>query len=161
RQVSAELPVVAHVTIDEGENALVGSSPETFASKLTEWGVDGLGCNCSVGPVAMLEAMERGRSSTQLPLAAQPNAGMPRSVEGRNSHLCAPEEMSSQTRNFVIAGVSVIGGCCGPTRDHIRAMKVALRVGGAKESSFQVAPVPRQQHEVEPPALAERSRLGA
>src|SRR5262245_18484313 len=161
QQVSSELPVVAHVTIDEDGNALDGSSPETFAAKLAEWGVDVLGCNCSVGPVAMLEAMERVRSTTSLPLVAQPNAGMPRSVEGRNIYLCSPEYMASYTRKFLNTGVSLIGGCCGTTPDHIRAMKVALRVGGAKESSFQVATVPRQQHEVEPPALAERSRLGA
>src|SRR5919201_371188 len=53
RQVNPDLPVVAHVTIDEEGNALDGSSPETFAAKLTEWNVDVLGCNCSVGPVAM------------------------------------------------------------------------------------------------------------
>ena len=161
RQVNPELPVVAHVTIDDEGNALDGSSPETFASKLTEWQVDVLGCNCSVGPVAMLEAMERVRSVTQLPLAAQPNAGMPRSVEGRNIYLCSPEYMASYTRKFVRAGVSLIGGCCGTTPEHIRAMKTALRAGEAKDSSFQVVTLPRQQTELEPPPLAERSRLGA
>ncbi|MCI0352015.1 MAG: bifunctional homocysteine S-methyltransferase/methylenetetrahydrofolate reductase [Acidobacteriales bacterium] len=161
RQVSSDLPVVAQVTIDEDGNALDGSSPETFASKLTDWGVDVLGCNCSVGPVAMLDAMERVRNSTKLPLVAQPNAGMPRSVEGRNIYLCSPEYMASYARKFLNAGVSLIGGCCGTTSEHIRAMKAALRVGGAKEGAFQVTTVPRQQTETEPAPLAERSHLGA
>jgi methionine synthase / methylenetetrahydrofolate reductase(NADPH) len=161
RQLTPDLPVVAQVTIDEDGNALDGSSPETFTSKLAEWDVDVLGCNCSVGPVAMLEAIERVRAVTQVPLVAQPNAGMPRSVEGRNIYLCSPEYMASYSRKFLNAGVSLIGGCCGTTPEHIRAMKAALRAGTAKESSFQVASAPRQQTESVPPDLAQRSRLGA
>ena len=65
-----------------------------------------VGCNCSVGPVAMLEVIERVRALTSLPLAAQPNAGMPRSVEGRNIYLCSPEYMASYARKFVAAGVA-------------------------------------------------------
>ena len=80
----------------------------------------------------MLDAIERVRAVTSLPLAAQPNAGMPRSVEGRNIYLCSPEYMASYTRKFVAAGVHLIGGCCGTTPDHIRAMKSALRVDGAR-----------------------------
>ena len=69
---------------------------------------------------------------TSLPLAAQPNAGMPRSVEGRNIYLCSPEYMASYARKFVAAGVRLVGGCCGTTPDHIRVMKSALRVGEAR-----------------------------
>jgi methionine synthase / methylenetetrahydrofolate reductase(NADPH) len=161
QQVKPDLPIVAHVTIDEEGNALDGSSPETFASKLSEWNVDVLGCNCSVGPVAMLEAMERVRSVTQSLLVAQPNAGMPRSVEGRNIYLCSPEYMASYVRKFLRAGVSLVGGCCGTTPEHIRAMKAALRAGEAKEASFQVVTAPKQETELDPPPLAKRSRLGA
>jgi methionine synthase I (cobalamin-dependent)/5,10-methylenetetrahydrofolate reductase len=160
RQVKRDLPVVAHVTIDEDGNALDGSSPETFTAKLTEWGVDVLGCNCSVGPVAMLEAMERVRSATRLPLAAQPNAGMPRSVEGRYIYLWSPEYLASYARKYVRAGVSLIGGCCGTTPEHIRAMKAALRADEARQGTFQVVTVPRQEAELQPPPLAQRSRLG-
>ncbi len=91
REVNPKIPVVAQVTIDDDGNCLDGSSPDTFAPQLAEWGADVLGCNCSVGPVAMLEAMERVRQVTTVPLAAQPNAGMPRSLEGRNIYLCSPE----------------------------------------------------------------------
>ena len=123
----------SQVTIDEDGNCLDGSDPETFTPRLEEWGADVIGCNCSVGPVAMLDAIERVRAATSLPLAAQPNAGIPRSVEGRNIYLCSPEYMASYARKFVAAGVRIVGGCCGTTPDHIRVMKSALRVGEARE----------------------------
>ncbi|MGA8066116.1 MAG: homocysteine S-methyltransferase family protein, partial [Terriglobales bacterium] len=94
RDVNPRIPIVAQVTIDEDGNCLDGADPEAFAARLTEWNVDVLGINCSVGPVAMLDAIERVRAATSLPLAAQPNAGMPRSVEGRNIYLCSPEYMA-------------------------------------------------------------------
>jgi methionine synthase / methylenetetrahydrofolate reductase (NADH) len=132
REVAPSVPLVAQVTIDEDGNCLDGSDPETFAPKLAEWGADVIGCNCSVGPVAMLDAIERVRAATSLPLAAQPNAGIPRSVDGRNIYLCSPEYMASYARKFVAAGARVVGGCCGTTPDHIRVMKSALRAGEAR-----------------------------
>ena len=80
----------------------------------------------------MLDAIERIRAATSLPLAAQPNAGIPRSVEGRNIYLCSPEYMASYARKFVTAGVRLVGGCCGTTPEHIRVMKSALRVSEAR-----------------------------
>jgi homocysteine S-methyltransferase len=162
RDVNPKLPVVAQVTIDEDADCLDGSTPETFTPRLEEWGADVIGCNCSVGPVAMLDAIERVRLLTSLPLAAQPNAGVPRSVEGRNIYLCSPEYMASYARKFVAAGVRLIGGCCGTTPDHIRIMKSALRVGEARSRTAQVqvkgdatpAPAPTVP-------LEKRSRLGA
>src|SRR5579871_2821815 len=161
RDVSATIPIVAQVTIDEDGNCLDGSDPETFVAKLTEWGADVIGCNCSVGPVAMLDAMERVRRVTDLPLSAQPNAGMPRSVEGRNIYLCSPEYMASYAKKFVAAGVRVVGGCCGTTPDHIRMMKTALRVGEARASSFQVVKAPRKEAAAPVVALEQKSKLGA
>jgi len=163
RDVNPKIPLVAQVTIDEDGNCLDGSDPETFAARLTEWNVDVLGINCSVGPVAMLEAIERVRAVTSLPLAAQPNAGMPRSVEGRNIYLCSPEYMANYTSNFVAAGVRLIGGCCGTTPDHIRAMKSILRVGEARGKTA-ISDVIRSGAAPAAPAsipMAERSRLGA
>jgi methionine synthase / methylenetetrahydrofolate reductase (NADH) len=112
KDVHPQLPLVAQVTIDEDGNCLDGSDPETFVPRLEEWGADVIGCNCSVGPVAMLDAMERVRAATSLPLAAQPNAGIPRSVDGRNIYLCSPEYMASYARKFVAAGVRVVGESC-------------------------------------------------
>jgi methionine synthase I (cobalamin-dependent)/5,10-methylenetetrahydrofolate reductase len=161
REVDPKLPVIAQVTIDEDGICLDGSSPETFAAKLDAWGADVIGCNCSVGPVAMLEAIERVRRVTERPLSAQPNAGMPRSVEGRNIYLCSPEYMASYARKFVSAGVQVVGGCCGTTPEHIRAMKAALRAGEAKAKSASAAVKPREQAAVQAPPLGQRSRVGA
>src|SRR6266478_4331824 len=163
RDVDAKIPIVAQVTIDEDGNCLDGSDPEAFAARLSEWNIDVIGINCSVGPVAMLDAIERVRAVTSLPLAAQPNAGMPRSVEGRNIYLCSPEYMASYTRKFVAAGVQLIGGCCGTTPDHIRAMKSALRAGEAKAARVQVAATHSDAIPLAPASipLAERSRLGA
>jgi homocysteine S-methyltransferase len=163
KDVGAKLPLIVQVTIDEDGNCLDGSDPETFTPRLEEWGADVIGCNCSVGPVAMLDAIERVRAVTSLPLAAQPNAGIPRSVEGRNIYLCSPEYMASYARKFIAAGVRVVGGCCGTTPDHIRVMKAALRVGEARGKAVSssvgggtAAPVlsPVQ-------SLEERSALGA
>jgi methionine synthase I (cobalamin-dependent)/5,10-methylenetetrahydrofolate reductase len=157
------LPMVAQVTIDEDGNCLDGADPETFAPKLAEWGADIIGCNCSIGPVAMLDAIERVRAVTSLPLSAQPNAGMPRSVEGRNIYLCSPEYMASYARKFVAAGVRIVGGCCGTTPDHIRVMKSALRVGEARgrTSSTHVAGGHAAPPVVPAAPLESRSLLGA
>ena len=161
RDVDSNLPVVAQVTIDEEGNCLDGSSAETFGAKLDSWGADVIGCNCSVGPVAMLDAIERVRRVTEKPLSAQPNAGMPRNVEGRNIYLCSPEYMASYARKFARSGVQLIGGCCGTTPEHIHAMRAALRVGEAKNSSFHIVTKPQQETAVAAPPLAERSRVGA
>ncbi|HZQ21506.1 MAG TPA: bifunctional homocysteine S-methyltransferase/methylenetetrahydrofolate reductase [Terriglobales bacterium] len=163
RELNPKIPVIAQVTIDEDGNCLDGSTPENFAPRLEEWGVDVIGCNCSVGPVAMLDAIERVREATSLPLAAQPNAGIPRSVEGRNIYLCSPEYMASYARKFVTAGVRLVGGCCGTTPDHTRVMKQALRVGEARAKAASVTVHADAKSPAPSPAvpLAQRSRLGA
>ena len=161
RELDPKLPVIAQVTVDEEANCLDGSTPETFAPRLEEWGADVIGCNCSVGPVAMLEAIERVRAATSKPISAQPNAGIPRSVEGRNIYLCSPEYMASYARKFVTAGVQLVGGCCGTTPEHIRVMKSAVRVTRARarvSDSHVKAENPLQA--VPAFSIEDRSRLG-
>src|SRR5438270_3375175 len=161
RELDPRVPVVAQVTLDEESNCLDGSTPEIFAPRIEQWGADIIGCNCSVGPVTMLDSVERIRAATSLPLSAQPNAGIPRSVEGRNIYLCSPEYMASYARKFVAAGVRMVGGCCGTTPEHIRVMKSGLRMTQARAriadspAKTQAAPV------VASVPLEERSRLGA
>ena len=163
KDVSPSIPLVAQVTIDEDGNCLDGSDPQTFVPKLLEWGADVIGCNCSVGPVAMLDAMERVRALTTLPLSAQPNAGIPRSVDGRNIYLCSPEYMASYARKFVAAGVRLVGGCCGTTPEHIRVMKSALRVGEARgrTAAAQVTSNQATPKATAAVPLEQRSALGA
>ncbi|MGB7134042.1 MAG: bifunctional homocysteine S-methyltransferase/methylenetetrahydrofolate reductase [Acidobacteriaceae bacterium] len=161
REAAPGVPVVVMVTVDEEANCLDGSSPETAAARIASWGVDGLGCNCSVGPATVLTAMERMATATTLPLMAMPNAGMPRSVDGRNIYLCSPEYMASFARKFTKAGVQFIGGCCGTTPQHIRAMKSALRATEAQAAAGKRAARGEPIVTETPPAeLQERSRLG-
>src|SRR5438477_3794597 len=163
RELNPKVPVVAQVTVDEDANCLDGSTPEVFAPRLEAWGAAVIGCNCSVGPVAMLDAMARVRAATSLPISAQPNAGIPRSVEGRNIYLCSPEYMASYARKFVAAGVRLVGGCCGTTPEHIRVMKSGLRASHAraKISDPQVNAKVKLPAAIEALPLALRSRLGA
>jgi methionine synthase / methylenetetrahydrofolate reductase (NADH) len=118
-----------------------------------------VGCNCSVGPVAMLDALERVRAVTTAPLSAQPNAGIPRSVEGRNIYLCSPEYMANYAEKFVGVGVTLVGGCCGTTPEHIHAMKSQLAVSKSRVQRFKTASAP-VAHPVETVPLRERSKLG-
>jgi len=162
REVDAKIPIVAQVTMDEDGNCLDGATPESFAPRLEDWGADVIGCNCSVGPVAMLEAVERLREAASVPLAAQPNAGVPRSVDGRNIYLCSPEYMASYARKFVAAGVRMVGGCCGTTPEHIKSMKSALRVSEARARTVASQVKGPAALAAEPAVPMERrSRLGA
>jgi len=125
RAVSAR-PIVAQVTTEEDGNTLDGTPPETFAPALEQAGAHVIGLNCSVGPAAMLETLERMSVLTPLRLSAQPNAGRPRDVEGRNIYLSSPEYVASYARRFVNTGVKLVGGCCGTTPEHIRHIRQAV-----------------------------------
>jgi methionine synthase / methylenetetrahydrofolate reductase (NADH) len=152
-----ELPIVAQMTTEEDGNSLDGVAPETFVPQLEAAGADVVGLNCSVGPAAMLETIERMSHVTHVKLSAQPNAGRPREIEGRNLYLCSPEYMASYARRFINSGVRLVGGCCGTTPDHIRHIKMAVRAlapaavrqkrerasGAARKPSG--TPVPRAQ----------------
>ena len=126
RSVS-DLPIVAQMTTEEDGHTLDGVAPETFVPDLEGRGVDLVGVNCSVGPAAMLETLERIARVARVRLSAQPNAGRPREIEGRNIYLCSPEYMASYARRFINSGVRLVGGCCGTTPEHIRHIKMAVR----------------------------------
>ena len=122
-----DLPIVAQVTTEEDGNTLDGMAPESFVPELERHGADVVGLNCSIGPAAMLDTIERLARVATKRLSAQPNAGRPREIEGRNIYLCSPEYMASYSRRFINAGVRLVGGCCGTTPDHIRHIKQAVR----------------------------------
>ena len=164
KETAPELPVFVMVTVDDDGNCLDGSSPEHAATMLTELGADGIGCNCSTGPATVLTAIEAMRAATSLPLAAMPNAGMPRAVEGRNIYLCSPEYMASFARKAIKAGAQYVGGCCGKTPNHIRAMKSAIRAIDAQtraSAGVEVKTAATSTVEIPPAPLAQRSRIGA
>src|SRR5205085_11112228 len=122
-----KLPIGAQITTEEDGNSLDGVAPESFVPDLEGRGADVVGVNCSVGPAAMLETVERMARVAHAKLSAQPNAGKPREIEGRNLYLSSPEYMASYARRFINAGVRLVGGCCGTTPDHVRAIKNAVR----------------------------------
>src|SRR5918995_3559081 len=121
------LPIVAQMTIEEDGNSLDGAPPEQFAPDLERRGADVVGVNCSIGPAPMLETIERLAQATHARLSAQPNAGKPRDIEGRNIYLSSPEYMASYARRFISQGVRLVGGCCGTTPEHIRQIKLAVK----------------------------------
>jgi len=123
----SELVIIAQVTIDDFGNLRDGTGPETYTRILEESPADVIGCNCSVGPKATLETIEKMLRHSRKPLSAMPNAGLPARVEGRNIYLCSPEYMAQYARRFLWAGVKVIGGCCGTTPEHIRQIRAEVR----------------------------------
>ena len=153
----ADLPIVAQMTTEEDGNTLDGTPPERFAPELERRGAAVIGVNCAVGPAPMLETIERMEAVTKRRLSAQPNAGKPRDVEGRNIYLCSPEYMASYARRFILHNVRVVGGCCGTTPEHIKQIKTAVRgltpaatapaagIGKRQASPVTAPPVPREQ----------------
>jgi methionine synthase / methylenetetrahydrofolate reductase(NADPH) len=160
-KVAPNLPVVVMVTVDDEITCLDGASPQQAAALLTEWGASAVGVNCSTGPTTVLTAIEAMRPATRLPMAAMPNAGVPRAVEGRNIYLCSPEYMASFARKAVTAGVSIVGGCCGTTPNHIRAMRAAIRAMDEQPPIELSGTVAVANPETPPAPLAARSRLGS
>jgi len=161
REMAPNLPVLVMVTVDDDSNCLDGSSPEHAAALLTEWGAGAIGVNCSTGPATVLTAIEAMRKATTLPLAAMPNAGMPRAVEGRNIYLCSPEYMASFARKAIAAGAQIVGGCCGTTPNHIRAMRSAMRAIDAQARVVSSGVAPEITTETPPAPLAARSLIGS
>ncbi len=161
QEAAPDLPVLAMVTVDDESNCLDGSSPQQAAVLLTEWGANAVGVNCSTGPATVLTAIEAMRSATTLPIAAMPNAGMPRAVEGRNIYLCSPEYMASFARKAIAAGAQFVGGCCGTTPNHTRAMRSAMRAIDAQARVTEGGERVPLSTETPPVPLAHRSRIGA
>ena len=160
-ETAPQLPVLVMVTVDDESNCLDGSSPQQAAALLTEWGADAIGVNCSTGPSTVLTAIEAMRSATTLPLAAMPNAGMPRAIEGRNIYLCSPEYMASFARKAIAAGAQIVGGCCGTTPNHIRAMRSAMRAIDAQARVSDGGKHAEISTETPPAPLGQRSRIGS
>jgi methionine synthase / methylenetetrahydrofolate reductase(NADPH) len=171
REVAPEKPVVAQMTIGADGLSPYGATPEAIARSLDAWGADLIGLNCSVGPQIILEAIEKMSGQTKKKLSAQPNAGMPRDIGGRSMYMASPEYMATYARHLVQAGARAVGGCCGTTPEHIKAIvegvrPLAPRIASA-ESTVRAMDVGRATANGERQApsaatlpLAERSRWG-
>jgi homocysteine S-methyltransferase len=125
--------------------------------------VDVIGLNCSVGPKATLETIERMMQFSSKPMSAMPNAGLPTRVEGRNMYLCSPEYMAQYARRLLWAGVRIIGGCCGTTPDHIKLIRSETRSLQPlqKKLSVTVEEPEVKAQALTPVPMAKKSKLGA
>ncbi len=156
-----DLPIVAQMTITEDGTSLYGTGAEIFTPRMEEWGADVIGLNCSVGPHTMLEVLEKMAEFTSLPLSVQPNAGHSKNYEGRVLYLASPDYFAKYAHRFTRAGAHLIGGCCGTTPDHIKAMASVMRMKqiagtGRHSSEVRTNGIP----EVETVPMAEKSEFG-
>jgi len=122
-----DLPIMAQMTIGNDGNSLFGTPPDLFASKMSQWGADIVGINCSVGPKPMLDALEKISEVVDVPISIMPNAGTPVNVEGRNIYLSTADYFSEYTRRFIHAGATIVGGCCGTNPTFIREMRKSIQ----------------------------------
>ncbi len=118
-----DLPIIAQMTIKEDTTTLTGAKPEIMIKKLEKSGADVIGANCSVGPQVMLNWLEQVRNHTHMPISIMPNAGKPRSIDGRNIYLASPEYLGEYAKHYIQQGANIIGGCCGTGPDHIKRMR--------------------------------------
>jgi methionine synthase / methylenetetrahydrofolate reductase(NADPH) len=161
------IPVVAQLAVNEHQETAMGYRLQPSIRRIAlESNVIAVGLNCSVGPSAMLECLKHIRTITDKPISVQPNAGLPRQVEGRMMYMCTPEYMAEYAKRFLEHGARIIGGCCGTTPEHIRQIAKAVR--GVDKATQQPkitvhVPVPSEGGTAlrEGLPLAKKSRLGA
>ena len=160
RSVTSEVPVGVSLTFNEEGNTIYGDRPEDAVRELEARGVVLIGANCSQGPQAMLDTVQRMAAVARTAkLSAMPNAGAPALVEGRYVYLCTPEYMSTWARRFLEAGASVVGGCCGTTPAHIRDLVRAVRMTRPSHAEARSLPPSRPREAPAPVAREEKSPL--
>ncbi len=151
RRVSLELPVIVQMTFGLDGKTLYGHTPTQAVKTLKQAGADVVGVNCGVGPQPMLEVLEEMVAASEgTPVSAMPNAGLPQWVNGRFLYLASPEYFAEFAARAVGLGVKLVGGCCGTTPVHIRAMRERLAshlpaeklAPGAEVRVIEAAPAP-------------------
>jgi len=162
----SDLPIVAQMTIQQDIKTTFGTAPELFTARLDELGADVIGLNCGMGPTHVLHGLEIMHGVTAKPLSAQPNAGLPRDVQGRQFYMGSPEYMAEFSRRFVQTGAKFVGGCCGTTPTHTKLIAEAVRsvsprkgISAFRGQSATVAELKPQDVKVVP--AEERSRWAA
>ena len=123
----SSLPVFCTMSFEKDHRTFTGCQLSAMALTLSGLGVDGLGMNCSVGPVEMLEMAEEILRYTDLPLIIKPNAGLPEIVDGRTRYSITREEFVEAMQALVRRGAAMVGGCCGTDPGYIRALAEAVR----------------------------------
>src|SRR5690606_22611815 len=159
REVS-DLPLIAQMTGQEDGLTVYGTAPDAFTAQLDEWDADVIGLNCSVGPHGILLGIEQIAACTSKPLSAQPNAGLPRDIQGRTMYMASPEYMATYSARLIRAGARFIGGCCGTTPEHIKRIADAVHAIAPRQTIVDVKVPEHDAPEVKPVALAHRSNWG-
>ncbi len=157
----SDLPIVAQMTFNEEGKTLLGASPEAVVAALNSAGANVVGANCSVGPQPMLEVIENMAKAGGKFLSAQPNAGNPRIIEGRVLYMSTPEYHAEFARRFIAAGANIVGGCCGTTPEHIKAVANAVRALQPHKPFTAVVVKPHKEVAVEVTPREEKSALAA
>jgi homocysteine S-methyltransferase len=156
-----DLPVVAQMTVGQDRKTSYGTDARHLGAALAEMEADVVGLNCSVGPAVMLDAMEEMAEATTLPLAAQANAGLPRTVGDRQIYMASPEYVAQYARRMIDLGVRFVGGCCGTTPDHIKRIGDVVAAVQPRHVSVEVHEAPRDDRAmVDPVPVDRRSAWG-
>lgn len=157
------LPVVAQMTVGVDGRTVFGDTPRVLAQRLDRAGADVIGLNCSVGPDVMLDAIEEMAAATAKKISCQPNAGLPRDVNGRQMYMASPDYFAKYAKRLIHKGVKFIGGCCGTTPDHIKMMADTVRPLSPRRSFVIVESNGKGTEKpvgVEPAPMADRSNWG-
>jgi len=157
------LPIVAQMTIGTDCRTAYGDTPRTIAQRLDRAGADVIGLNCSVGPDVMLDAIEEMTAVTAKKISCQPNAGLPREVNGRQMYMASPDYMGKYAKRLIHKGVKFIGGCCGTTPDHIKVIADAVRPLSPRRSFVIIERNGKTESDagVQPQPMATRSNWGS
>lgn len=138
---TADIPVICSMTYMPGGRTLTGVSPQAAAVTLTAMGASVIGCNCSGGPEELLAVIKTLSQYTELPLVVQPNAGLPQFHQGVVSYPLGAAEFANLMAEFLPCQVQFVGGCCGTTPAHIKALKA--KVAGFVPQSRQIPQIGR------------------
>lgn len=124
----SNLPIMATLTFEKDGRTLYGTPPEAAVVVLQELGVSAIGLNCSTGPADMVSLIDRMYAYATVPLIAKPNAGLPEIEDGKTVYKMTPAEFAKDAAILVEHGAHIVGGCCGTTPEHIKALTDAVTV---------------------------------
>ena len=127
REAAPELPVMVTMTFESSGRSLTGCDPVASLVTLQSLGADAFGCNCSTGPGEMAEIIRKLKPFAKIPLIAKPNAGLPKMINGRTVFEMDPAAFAAAVPELISAGASILGGCCGTTPEHLKAMNEVFR----------------------------------
>lgn len=152
---NSSLPVIVSMTFDK-DRTVTGTDIETYVEIADSLGADIIGTNCTAGPKEHLEIIKEIAKHTNKPIISQPNAGLPKLVDGKTVFPVGPSEFASFVPKFISAGVNLIGGCCGTTPEHIKELAESLK--NKKPKSRKVEPKTKLCSRISTVTIGEKAR---